>query len=103
MERSCCYINSIDRFSKELSTNFVETLRNYNENHFDYKRNDRCYDGASQWYSTLEDDRSDDSSFDCNGDPKESQKLRRTVNDNVIYEGKVDSYLNIIILNKALN
>ena len=37
MERSYCYRNSIDRFSKELSTNFVETLRNYNENHFDYK------------------------------------------------------------------
>ena len=54
--------------------------------------------------STLEDDRSDDPAFDYNGDPKESQKLRRTVNDNLkIYEGKVDSYLNIIVLNEALN
>jgi len=37
----------IDRFSKELSTNFVETLRNYKENHFG-ENHFRCYDGASQ-------------------------------------------------------
>jgi len=105
MERSYCYRNSIDRFSKELSTNFVETLRNYNENHFDYKT-----EMADATIAHLNGElnawgnRSDNYVFDFNSDPEESRKPRRTVSDNGnIDEGNVDRYLNIIVLNEALN
>src|SRR6218665_1319512 len=87
IERSYCYRKTIDRFSKELSTNFVETLRNYKENQFDYKRNGK-WRISSRWRistanSTLESmNRSDDSAFDFNGDPEESRKPRRTFSDN---------------------
>jgi len=77
----------------------VETLRNYKENQFDYKRNGRCYDATAN--STLEEDRrfrSDNSSFDFKGDPEESRKPRRTFSDNVDLRGE-----GIKVLNETLN
>jgi len=38
----------------------------------------------------LKKNRSDDSAFDFNGDPKESQKPKRTFSDYVNLRGKVD-------------